>query len=119
MRKRRQVVSFVEADTEAAAALSTPDAVDTLANGLHDIDVSAYLPNGLPHGAECDNNDNVGPCDPLSPFRTISGWCNNLRNPGLGRSLSPFARLLPPSYENGVAKYDFFFKYIAYFFLEI
>ena len=103
-RRRRQVVSFVDADTEAAAALASPEAVDALANGLHDIDVSAYLPDGLPDGAECDDNDNIGSCDPLTIFRTITGWCNNLRNPGLGRSLSPFARLLPPSYENGVAR---------------
>jgi Animal haem peroxidase len=42
-------------------------------------------------------------CDPTSPFRSFSGVCNNLRRPNLGRSLTPFARLLPSVYENGVS----------------
>jgi hypothetical protein len=42
-------------------------------------------------------------CDPTSPFRSFSGVCNNLRRPNLGRSLTPFARLLPSAYENGVS----------------
>jgi hypothetical protein len=41
-------------------------------------------------------------CDPTSPFRTFNGVCNNLRRPNLGRSLTPFARLLPSNYENGI-----------------
>lgn len=40
-------------------------------------------------------------CDTNSPFRTFNGVCNNLRRPNLGRSLTPFARLLPANYENG------------------
>ncbi|CAB3370662.1 Hypothetical predicted protein [Cloeon dipterum] len=42
-------------------------------------------------------------CDPTSPFRTFSGVCNNLRRPNMGRSLTPFARMLPAIYENGVS----------------
>jgi len=34
----------------------------------------------------------------------LTGHCNNLRNPQLGQSLTTFARLLPPVYEDGVSR---------------
>ncbi|XP_056414382.1 eosinophil peroxidase-like isoform X2 [Hyla sarda] len=37
-----------------------------------------------------------------SPYRTITGECNNRRNPNLGASNTGFTRLLPAQYEDGV-----------------
>lgn len=50
---------------------------------------------------ECD--DHQLPCDHTSPFRTITGWCNNLIRPELGKSLTLFERFLPPAYEDGIS----------------
>lgn len=44
------------------------------------------------------------PCDTKTPFRTLTGHCNNLKNPSLGRSLTTFARLLPAVYEDGISQ---------------
>ncbi|KAK9508766.1 hypothetical protein O3M35_006245 [Rhynocoris fuscipes] len=51
---------------------------------------------------ECPNEEK-GPCDPTSPYRTFTGHCNNLEHPRLGASLTTFARLLPAVYENGIS----------------
>ena len=40
----------------------------------------------------------------INTYRTIGGTCNNLRRPLIGASLTPFRRLLPAKYENGVSK---------------
>lgn len=47
--------------------------------------------------------DFSAPCDTTTPFRTLTGHCNNLKNPSLGRSLTTFARLLPAVYEDGIS----------------
>ena len=51
--------------------------------------------------SECD--DHLLPCDHTSPYRTITGWCNNLLHPEYGKSLTIFERFLPPSYEDGIS----------------
>lgn len=50
---------------------------------------------------ECD--DHLLPCDHTSPFRTITGFCNNLRHPHWGKSLTLFERYLPPTYEDQIS----------------
>ncbi|XP_022693145.1 uncharacterized protein LOC111262832 isoform X1 [Varroa jacobsoni] len=50
----------------------------------------------------CD--DTVLPCDHTTKFRTMTGWCNNLRYPFFGKSLTPFARLAPAKYSDGVSE---------------
>lgn len=50
---------------------------------------------------KCD--ETIAPCDHTSPFRTITGWCNNLKNPQFGKSMRIFDRLLPPIYEDGTS----------------
>ena len=72
---------------------------------LQNVDISGFLP-----GVKATNHEEVecpvddAPCDPTTPYRTLTGHCNNLRNPSLGQSLTTFARLLPPVYEDGVSK---------------
>ncbi|XP_025022931.1 myeloperoxidase isoform X2 [Python bivittatus] len=42
-------------------------------------------------------------CDETSPYRTITGECNNLRIPTFGASNRPYARWLPQEYEDGIS----------------
>ncbi|KAK9883031.1 hypothetical protein WA026_001241 [Henosepilachna vigintioctopunctata] len=75
---------------------------DELSNGLQNIDLSNLLgPNTVSDDSACDDND---PCDPGTPFRTMTGHCNNLRNPHWGKSLTTFNRLLPSVYDDGISK---------------
>jgi len=41
------------------------------------------------------------PCDARNPYRSFSGYCNNLKNPNFGRAMTTFQRLMPSVYENG------------------
>uniref|UniRef100_A0AC35U402 Peroxidasin n=1 Tax=Rhabditophanes sp. KR3021 TaxID=114890 RepID=A0AC35U402_9BILA len=42
------------------------------------------------------------PCNINSKFRTITGWCNNIKRPHYGMAFGAMVRLLPPQYENGI-----------------
>ena len=42
-------------------------------------------------------------CSPNSPYRTIDGTCNNLANPTQGAAGTPFRRMLPAHYEDGIS----------------
>jgi hypothetical protein len=64
---------------------------------LPNIDVSEVV--DIPKVFQCD--EQTLPCDHTSKFRTMTGWCNNLNFPELGKSLRAFVRLLPPKYEDG------------------
>ncbi|XP_052740356.1 heme peroxidase 2 isoform X1 [Bicyclus anynana] len=93
-RRKRQIFS------DSLGFGSANDFVDS----LQSVDVSSFLGQdqlGPVIEPQCDDNGN---CDPDNPFRTYTGFCNNLRNPNLGKSLTTFARLLPPVYEDGVSR---------------
>ncbi|PSN37939.1 hypothetical protein C0J52_20255 [Blattella germanica] len=76
---------------------------DDFTDGLQNVDISSFISAPLT-SPECDSGEDKGPCDSRSIFRTITGRCNNIRNPNMGKSLATFARLLPPAYENSVSR---------------
>ncbi|XP_023561288.1 lactoperoxidase isoform X1 [Octodon degus] len=51
----------------------------------------------------CDAPAPVVSCDMNSPYRTITGDCNNRRNPALGAANRALARWLPAEYEDGLS----------------
>ncbi|KFZ51250.1 Myeloperoxidase, partial [Antrostomus carolinensis] len=51
----------------------------------------------------CDQQDKQINCDLSRCYRTITGMCNNRRNPSLGASNRALARWLPAEYEDGVS----------------
>nr|XP_020043767.1 lactoperoxidase isoform X1 [Castor canadensis] len=51
----------------------------------------------------CDNPAPVVKCDMSSPYRTITGNCNNRRKPALGAANRALARWLPAEYEDGLS----------------
>ncbi|XP_072395913.1 uncharacterized protein [Diabrotica undecimpunctata] len=92
-RRRRQLF-----DNNAVADIFR----DELSDALQQVDLGALIPpQTFDVDLQCDDN---GPCDPSSPFRTYTGHCNNLRNPGWGKSLTTFNRLLPSVYDDGISK---------------
>jgi hypothetical protein len=40
-------------------------------------------------------------CKPTSPYRSLEGTCNNLKNPLLGSIETPHKRFLTPAYDDG------------------
>ncbi|KAI5698979.1 hypothetical protein M8J75_014772 [Diaphorina citri] len=64
---------------------------------IDDLNKAGFLP---PIRLQNEPSCPAEPCDPTSPFRTISGRCNNLVNTEHGRSMTTFSRLLPSVYED-------------------
>lgn len=78
---------------------------DDFANSLQNIDLNSLLTGSIsPISLEPQCEDFTAPCDPSAAFRSLTGHCNNLRNPEWGKSLTVFSRLLPPVYEDGVSR---------------
>ncbi|XP_058122599.1 uncharacterized protein LOC131293497 [Anopheles ziemanni] len=78
---------------------------DDFSNALQSVDVNQFITGSIsPINLEpqCENLE--APCDTTTPFRTLTAHCNNLRNPELGQSLTTFARLLPPVYDDGISQ---------------
>lgn len=65
-------------------------------------EVDLYNIVNIPETSECEE-PNL-PCDHTTPFRSITGYCNNLNNPHFGKSMRPFNRLLTPVYDDGKLK---------------
>uniref|UniRef100_A0A182RDN6 Oxidase/peroxidase n=1 Tax=Anopheles funestus TaxID=62324 RepID=A0A182RDN6_ANOFN len=78
---------------------------DDFSNALQSVDVNQFITGSIsPINLEpqCENLE--ASCDTTTPFRTLTAHCNNLRNPELGQSLTVFARLLPPVYDDGISQ---------------
>ncbi|XP_030764452.1 uncharacterized protein LOC115888753 [Sitophilus oryzae] len=75
---------------------------DDFGDKLQDVDIASLIPaEALDLDDHCDD---AGPCDTTTPYRTMTGHCNNLKNPKWGKSLTTFNRLLPSVYEDGISK---------------
>ncbi|XP_026844579.1 uncharacterized protein LOC6588808 [Drosophila persimilis] len=72
-----------------------------LTDTLQTVDISGLIGGAQKHLDTCP--EPTQQCDANSPFRTLSGRCNNLRNPNWGKSLTTFSRLLPAQYEDGIS----------------
>ncbi|CRK94120.1 CLUMA_CG007643, isoform A [Clunio marinus] len=78
---------------------------DDFVNSLQNIDINSFMSgtiSSITLEPQCE--DLTAACDTTTPFRTFTGYCNNLKNPSLGQSLTVFARLLPSVYEDGVKR---------------
>lgn len=74
-----------------------------LTQGLNNVDVTRFVqPAAAPN--PCGTNEETLPCDNTTPFRKFSGFCNNVRNPTFGKTLTSFNRLLPAGYDDGIAR---------------
>lgn len=73
---------------------------DLAGNFLQDLDIATNLPD---ISRELDGNCplEIAACDPKYPYRSFTGYCNNLRKPNFGKSLTTFSRILSSVYENG------------------
>ncbi|XP_049950718.1 uncharacterized protein LOC126457994 [Schistocerca serialis cubense] len=100
-RSRRQALFDAVRDDILGFSADLGD--DFVTNGLQSIDIRPFIPAGE-YSPDCDSPEDRAPCDPAYPYRSITGRCNNLRNPNLGKSTSTFARLLPAAYENAIAR---------------
>lgn len=73
---------------------------------LPKIDITTLLDSPSPSGSETSPSkeclEEPFPCDHTYPFRSITGWCNNLRNPEYGMSFRTFSRFVDPKYDDGI-----------------
>ena len=98
LRNGRDRESFNRIDTD----------IHQLMQALPKIELEEYVRGTILRHSQYDDeflekcDENLLPCDHTSPFRTITGWCNNLQQPSQGKGLSLFERFLPPSYEDGI-----------------
>ncbi|XP_055950747.1 uncharacterized protein LOC129984809 isoform X3 [Argiope bruennichi] len=80
------------------ATLSAQDVEDYLQQ-----EMKVTLPDHVEGKCRLEEEQSSLPCDHTTPFRSASGWCNNIQNPHWGKSLVTFQRLLPPRYHDGVS----------------
>jgi peroxidase len=97
-RVRRQALTFIDENGIRSTASQQES----------DLDLGNFIPSrGAKQGTfgimRCGIHDEVLPCDPNNPYRTYSGWCNNIRNPAWGKSVITFDRMIPSVYADGIS----------------
>ncbi|KAJ8736696.1 hypothetical protein PYW08_007352 [Mythimna loreyi] len=106
-RAQRAAATSPEVKPLADAAYAAEIATKALMNGT---DIS-LRPGGSGQGPRLNGSfpeppycmDDPPPCA-LSRYRTLDGTCNNLQNPlRFGVSKTPFRRVLPPDYADGIS----------------
>jgi len=100
--------NFLDERQRASLASSGDSTLVRAADSLNELldTPTARLGSGAvgdtpPLVASCHDEGRVFPCDHTSPFRTITGWCNNLQRPKFGQSFTMHDRLLASAYEDG------------------
>lgn len=68
-------------------------------SGLPEIDFSQ-----TDLASRCPGDPTCSPNAFRDRYRTYDGSCNNLKHTGWGRSNTPYTRILPPDYEDGVSE---------------
>lgn len=90
-------------DRESGRSLDTE--IQDFVQSLPEMDLNELIDNHLMTNEQKSLSkcyESVIPCDHTTPFRSISGFCNNVNNPEFGKSMRIFDRILPPVYEDGV-----------------
>jgi hypothetical protein len=98
---RVDITPFVPAQQYSEWPVRIPITAQVIVPGPHSINDQCFIPH--PIVANCGVSEDKQACDGLSPYRTYSGWCNNLRNPGWGKSVTPFDRMIPPVYGDRIS----------------
>ncbi|KAI1303198.1 Peroxidasin -like protein [Halotydeus destructor] len=87
-----------ERDREAGRSLDLE--IKDLVKALPMVDLTGLIDNRIEVPKECV--EDTFPCDHTNPFRSATGWCNNLKHPEYGMGMRVFDRFLEPKYEDGV-----------------
>ncbi|CAG2116540.1 unnamed protein product, partial [Medioppia subpectinata] len=84
---------------------SLDEDINDFVQSLPQMDLNELIDNHLSSNDEKSLSkcyESIVPCDHTTPFRSISGFCNNINNPEFGKSMRVFDRILPPVYEDGI-----------------
>lgn len=70
---------------------------EEMRDGLSQVDLY-----GTPYEKYCPR---VPLCNPRDRYRTMDGSCNNLQSPLWGKTNTQYARIMPPSYSDGICEF--------------
>lgn len=98
------VQTLIKRNRDRESGRSLDIEIRHLVQALPKVELSGLLDSRsiLVDAAGKDCIEDTLPCDHTNPFRTISGWCNNLANPHFGSAMRVFDRFLEPMYEDGI-----------------
>ena len=108
--QRAEHILLEKKRSEMASVASVDEQAEMLAQEIFETPGSLLLEKELAHiyqevESECGDIREELNCDSIAfvdSFRTLDGSCNNLNKPALGSSFTPFRRILPAHYEDGL-----------------
>lgn len=74
---------------------------DNFIPALRHVDLSKFH-REFEEPAACEPT-RLQPCNPRTPFRTMSGRCNNLKSPNFGKVSHSFRRIVPSKYDDNIS----------------